>query len=150
MYWGRNNNFFLMSIFLSGAVLNACLPPLPAPKPARQNPINSHQSPAAVRYRETKQVEKKPQQSHTEAWALICHAEQKSGADQQHDRAQRGAMVAEWITANVKNDQARAFWIRFGRVEPKDKPKVFSAEAAKAGQSSCPLHELLFSQAKMP
>lgn len=94
---------------------------------------------------EKKQEKKKPEQTHRQAWEVICHAEQRAGIDPALPRQERGAQVAGWLVEHLKNKEVRYWFIHFGDTkEERDREAMFTAEARRAGFERCPLHDLLF------
>jgi hypothetical protein len=87
---------------------------------------------------------KKPAQTVRQAWRLICHAEQLSGAEKHSDRSKRGDIVASWLAKNLKNKEVIYWYLSFGKLKQPEQPSYFRAEARKAGFAACPLQKLLF------
>jgi hypothetical protein len=113
----------------------------PASRPTAASRPSEREAPAAG------QGEKegaKEQQSAAEAWTLICEAERRSGIDPSQSRQQRGAAVASWIVEQVKNKQARYWFINLRKIDKVQRAAEMRREAAKAGVAHCALADLLF------
>lgn len=95
---------------------------------------------------EDEQKKKKEEQSYAEAWRRICHAERLAEVSGSASRQERATLVAEWITANVKNKKARYWWIAFGSLKKHEREAFFRRDAKDAGVDPCPLVDLLFSK----
>ena len=143
--------------FLTISLLPACFggfdePLRDSPQAQRQRRQTGRAGPAdAGALSDAKRAkDAEPKQSYREAWALICKAEQLSGADPSKSRSERGDIVASWIVENVSNKKARFWFINFGKIKKQLRRQAFVAEASAAGQSKCDLVDLLFAPPAPP
>lgn len=69
----------------------------------------------------------------------ICHAEEQSGAAEQHEGA-RALAVAQWLGANIETQQGRELLASMNApgVGPADKARILDEAAASAGIEHCP------------
>ena len=98
---------------------------------------------ADARKDSTKEEEKEPEQTYLEAWTVICDAQELSGVDPSLPTAEYHSAVVRWLVANLKNKQARLWFIQFGKVK-ENRKEFFEGEATKGGVSPCALSQMLF------
>lgn len=91
-----------------------------------------------------KEKKEKERREYRKAWRRVCAAEKHAGASAEPDRQRRATIVADWITANVKNKKWRYWYLGLSKVSPDDREAMFRSEARQAGISDCPLAELLY------
>jgi hypothetical protein len=69
----------------------------------------------------------------------ICHATERSGAAGETDAAAKAVKTAQWLSGQLKTEQAKKFMARLAVLDAAKKGEALSAEAKRHGVSPCPI-----------
>ena len=69
----------------------------------------------------------------------FCHAHERAGIVETDAAGDKAVKIARFLGDNLKTPEAKGFLAKLPTLDPKDKAKALTAEAAKYGVSPCPL-----------
>jgi hypothetical protein len=118
----------MVSLFAAACSGNPKPPPLVEVSPA----LSPDAPPPAVSAAPTAQS---PYQADLEAW---CNAPASAPGAAKASKEDRPKIVAEWLSAHLKSDQAKDLAHNMGAIDPGKRKEAFRKEVEGQGIKSCP------------